>query len=1216
MNLPDGSLPKADAENALLFSAVSAGDEATFRLVLKECSLARVLTVREGVYNATLLHWSCLHGRSEIARLLLRKRANPNVKACNGNTPLHFALSKGRVDLVILLLRYHADAGATNDFGKNAFDLARISDNELIKCLFAELLHRKQSNAASSKYGDGDQTSLYSASLASPAPGEVNSPTLTFSEHPALQAPGTPHSPSPLYDRGLQHGSQPAAACHFEAPEETDDAGGEAGDRTPRPAETGAALLQEPPARNGRGAAEEAPTHHAKERDRETDDLRRKEEATAMDLAAALERLAGMQADRDRLAASNKRLEDAMARMPSHSNKAEPPSSSGQGAAEEAPKHHLEEREHAETDDLRRKEEATAKELAAALEQLAGMQADRERLAASNKRLEDAMARMSFHSNEAEPPSSNGQGVAEEAPKHHTEERERKEEATAKELAAALEQLAGMQADRERLAASHKRLEDAMARMSSHSNEAEEPSSNEQGAAEEASKHHLEERERTETDDLRRKEEATAKALAAALERLAGMQADRERLAASNKRLEDAMARMSCHSNEAVVLESHLHVAETRIVELQRDKESLQALLQSTAPRNTPPPAHQRPTDRAAESSAAAAGPQHDAEEETRESEPQLRKSDAASGAAVRSRDGLEARCRSLELQVAEFEAAHARRKDDSHTARLEAERAALAESLLSRGEDLRLLREQNAYLQEVAVRLQRPGVGDDSAALAEENRKLEGMLEKAQEEVACCRDRCAKEASSPAAPEARRPPDDRGTENDAGSAVRMQAAITSLETELALRTARAELLAERIAELELPAPTQDAAGQTEPSLPPNAPNERDVLHPSSSVDISQGAPRAPVATAARGCQCQLPDGPPTALRAGLHQAELRREPEPAPGAARRPEAVSAGCQCDGAADAGLQAWRKAVAEELGSLREEAARANGRAMEADKWELQARAWRHEAEWLRRDEASRGGSLASTITGASQHPPPPRARKALPPAHCGHPSHRLPATSRALLPYLQHHHTANCPQNPSKRRAPAVPALRQAPLRPEGRAEEDEVNWVRELIKSKRLAEVVKDLHRKRSSGSSEQQGLPKLLPRAEPAPGLWQPQQHRGGEGVRPNGDAQRPDRRRSSSSSARSAAEEKEMYDAMTAKFETLLAQRRQGNEYEDARQSRLPHVNGSAKPAGSSSWRPDEGRHRREELLRGMGQAKRGSGPTVPTAQPTPDPRSRANR
>jgi ankyrin repeat protein len=57
----------------------------------------------------TPLHWASRYGEVDIARLLLQSNADPNTKTNYGNTPLHGVSAFGYVDTARLLLQANAD---------------------------------------------------------------------------------------------------------------------------------------------------------------------------------------------------------------------------------------------------------------------------------------------------------------------------------------------------------------------------------------------------------------------------------------------------------------------------------------------------------------------------------------------------------------------------------------------------------------------------------------------------------------------------------------------------------------------------------------------------------------------------------------------------------------------------------------------------------------------------------------------------------------------------------------------------------------------------------------------------------------------------------------------------------------------------------------------------------------------------------------------------
>lgn len=90
------------------------------------------------------LHFAAQECHLEIAELLLRNSANPNVPDRHGNGPLwtasHEASLANRTDqhlqMVALLLRSGADAQHRNNHGRSPYDVGTRCDDPPLNCLF------------------------------------------------------------------------------------------------------------------------------------------------------------------------------------------------------------------------------------------------------------------------------------------------------------------------------------------------------------------------------------------------------------------------------------------------------------------------------------------------------------------------------------------------------------------------------------------------------------------------------------------------------------------------------------------------------------------------------------------------------------------------------------------------------------------------------------------------------------------------------------------------------------------------------------------------------------------------------------------------------------------------------------------------------------------------------------------------------------------------
>ncbi|CAF1103316.1 unnamed protein product [Rotaria sordida] len=83
--------------------------------------------------GTSVLYVACRHGQTSIAKWLLDKGANVNIKLLKNpeSTPLHGAVYHGHISTVDLLLSYEANINIKNKNGAIAFDEART--NEMIK---------------------------------------------------------------------------------------------------------------------------------------------------------------------------------------------------------------------------------------------------------------------------------------------------------------------------------------------------------------------------------------------------------------------------------------------------------------------------------------------------------------------------------------------------------------------------------------------------------------------------------------------------------------------------------------------------------------------------------------------------------------------------------------------------------------------------------------------------------------------------------------------------------------------------------------------------------------------------------------------------------------------------------------------------------------------------------------------------------------------------
>jgi hypothetical protein len=90
----------------------------------------------------TALHLACLHGKTEVAKLLLTRGANPNVRDGDDSSPLHDCSAGGYRDIAYYLLDSGADANAQDSDGDTPLHLACNGDHAEV----ADLLIQRGAN--------------------------------------------------------------------------------------------------------------------------------------------------------------------------------------------------------------------------------------------------------------------------------------------------------------------------------------------------------------------------------------------------------------------------------------------------------------------------------------------------------------------------------------------------------------------------------------------------------------------------------------------------------------------------------------------------------------------------------------------------------------------------------------------------------------------------------------------------------------------------------------------------------------------------------------------------------------------------------------------------------------------------------------------------------------------------------------------------------------
>lgn len=94
-----------------------------------------IKNVKDINYNSdmgTALMAATYKNQTELVKLLLEKKANPNATDANGTTALLLAVQFKNTQLVKLLLEYNADKTIKDSKEKTAFEYAVFSENEQI----------------------------------------------------------------------------------------------------------------------------------------------------------------------------------------------------------------------------------------------------------------------------------------------------------------------------------------------------------------------------------------------------------------------------------------------------------------------------------------------------------------------------------------------------------------------------------------------------------------------------------------------------------------------------------------------------------------------------------------------------------------------------------------------------------------------------------------------------------------------------------------------------------------------------------------------------------------------------------------------------------------------------------------------------------------------------------------------------------------------------
>mmetsp|Transcript_57083 Transcript_57083/g.150428 ORF Transcript_57083/g.150428 Transcript_57083/m.150428 type:complete len:166 (-) Transcript_57083:90-587(-) len=80
-------------------------------------------------HKHTALHYASRFGHTDCIEVLLRARADPNMRNNDGSSPLHWAASNGTAASCIMLLKHGADPSLRNRDGMTPLELATHFNN-------------------------------------------------------------------------------------------------------------------------------------------------------------------------------------------------------------------------------------------------------------------------------------------------------------------------------------------------------------------------------------------------------------------------------------------------------------------------------------------------------------------------------------------------------------------------------------------------------------------------------------------------------------------------------------------------------------------------------------------------------------------------------------------------------------------------------------------------------------------------------------------------------------------------------------------------------------------------------------------------------------------------------------------------------------------------------------------------------------------------------
>ena len=123
------STPVAQAAARSLHDAISRGDYAAALQMIEQ---GADVEAKDPGAGASALHFAVMKGRMPIIDLLLSRGANANSRTRNGTTPLHTAVLYSRTEVAELLLDNGAEIDAASTSGATPLALALAANNQTL----------------------------------------------------------------------------------------------------------------------------------------------------------------------------------------------------------------------------------------------------------------------------------------------------------------------------------------------------------------------------------------------------------------------------------------------------------------------------------------------------------------------------------------------------------------------------------------------------------------------------------------------------------------------------------------------------------------------------------------------------------------------------------------------------------------------------------------------------------------------------------------------------------------------------------------------------------------------------------------------------------------------------------------------------------------------------------------------------------------------------